>query len=68
MVQIHAKGYQLDTHTYEMKFGKFAFNYLIMNKDIHHCERYWSLVQPIFYPKIWKFVFVIYKFILYFDL
>ena len=40
LVQIHAKGYQFDTHTSEIKIAKFVFNFVIIhkNKDIHPCE------------------------------
>jgi len=31
LVQIHAKGYQFDTHTSEIKFVKFVFNYVTFN-------------------------------------
>jgi len=31
--QNHAKGYQFDTHASEIKFAKFIFNYVIINKN-----------------------------------
>jgi len=33
LVQIHAKGHQFDTYTSEIKFAKFVFNHVIINKN-----------------------------------
>jgi len=40
LLQIHAKGYQSGTHTSEIKFASFVFNYVIINENkyIHQCE------------------------------
>jgi len=36
LVQIHAKGYQLDAHNSEIKIAQFAFKYVIIKLNIQY--------------------------------
>jgi len=49
LVQIHVKGYQFDTHTSEIKFVKFVFNYVtfkLRNKFMH---LYFKIKKKLFF-------------------